>query len=93
MDTAKAAQVFKALANEQRLKLFGMVLSNCCGASGGYEKAFTKACRCMGLTKSTVSHHLKELRRAGLVQAERSGQAFTYTVNRKLLAEIREWIG
>ena len=92
MELKKAAAIFKALSNEQRLKLFLMIYKNCCGATEGYDKAFTKACGCMGLTKSTVSHHFKELRRAGLVRAERHGQSFTYTVDKGTVKAMRDWL-
>lgn len=92
METRRIVTLFKALANEQRLKLFLMVHRNCCGASTGYEKAFTKACGCMGLTKSTISHHFKELRKAGLIRAVRSGRSFTYTVNREAMSALQNWL-
>ena len=93
MNIEKASLIFKALSNPQRLKLYLMVAKNCCGPQSGYDKAFTKACGCMGLTKSTISHHFKELRRSGLVKARRQGQSFTYVVDREVLKEMREWIG
>ncbi len=92
MDIQRATTIFKALSNGQRLKLFLMVYKNCCGASEGYEKAFTKACGCMGLTKSTISHHFKELRRAGLIRAVRKGQSFTYTVNQEAVSALQNWL-
>jgi len=87
------AKVFKALSNEQRLNLFKMIYywektidSNmCCGVN----KAFSKACECMNLSKSTISHHLKELQNANLVICEREGQTLTCQVNKELISSIK----
>lgn len=73
-----AAQMFKALANPHRLRLF-LRLADCCdGVCAGTEAEMR---RCvgdlgadLGIAPSTLSHHLKELRRAGLIRMERNGQ-------------------
>lgn len=82
------AAIFKALGNEQRLKLFMMIVNNCCPKEG-YERAFTKACECMDLSRSTISHHLKELANAGLITLEREGQSFRCRVNPETVKKIR----
>lgn len=90
------AKIFKALSNEQRLKLFKMIYyweqtmdqNMCCGV----EKAFSKACNCMNLSKSTVSHHIKELQNANLLICERQGQKFSCQINKELLDEIKEFL-
>ncbi len=92
------AQVFKALSNPQRLKLFQMIYTGfkgpynekkkkrpCCGI----EKAFTAACQCMGLSRSTISHHFKELQNAGLIHCERRGQSFYCEINPKAIAAVQ----
>ena len=78
-------RAFAALANGNRLRMFQYLRSKEleCNAGGG-TCGFTGQC-CnvselaanLEVTQSTVSHHLKELSRAGLVQAERRGR-FTY---------------
>ena len=85
---AECAIVFKALSNERRLKLYLMIVKNCCPKEG-YEKAFTKACDCMDLSRSTISHHLKELQNAGLITSEREGQSFRYRINYETIARIK----
>jgi ArsR family transcriptional regulator len=90
VEQSNIAKIFKALANEQRLKIFMMIYEGCCPASGGLEKAFTKTCSCMDLSRSTISHHFKELQNAGLIICEREGQMFRCKVNEKAIKSIRE---
>ena len=111
MELSNYAKIFKALSNEQRLKIFMMIYKNCCvpegtkiGAEfrfkdessccvkGGLEKAFTKICDCMSLSRSTISHHFKELQNAGLITCEREGQTFTCIVNEDVVKEIKDFL-
>ncbi|QFG23085.1 metalloregulator ArsR/SmtB family transcription factor [Actinomadura sp. WMMB 499] len=67
-DAAELAGVFKALADPVRLRLLNMIAS----AEGG------EACVCdltgpFELSGPTISHHLKVLRNAGLIEGERRG--------------------
>lgn len=95
MTGKEMAKVFKALSNEQRLNLFRMIYywqrtmpeSECCGV----QKAFTKACDCMDLSRSTISHHLKELQLAGLITCDKDGQALVCTINEELVGEIKKY--
>ena len=101
MELSSLAKIFKALSNEQRLRLFKMIFEwskDCChkeegsGCSGeGIEKSFTKACKCMNIARSTISHHFKELKNAGLIDCKRFGQAFICRVNTEIISEIKEW--
>ena len=95
MKLSKSAAVFKALSNEQRLKLF-KTLHEWDEKNGegfdGIEGAFTKVCCTMDISRSTVSHHMKELQNAGLIECERQGKTFVCRVNTKLLKEIKDFI-
>ena len=73
----QAAQ-FKALSNPHRLALFQR-LTSCCapGTSCSLEQARLSVGELgeeVDVAPSTLSHHLKELNRAGLVQMERRGK-------------------
>ena len=79
-EVARFAEVFKALSNPNRLQIF-LSLVSCCppGTKCNYSDDAVR--RCVGelgqgleIDPSTVSHHLKELRRAGLIQVERRGK-------------------
>lgn len=73
------ADIFKALSNPHRLALFSRLMS-CC-APGTKCTPDTAVRFCVGelgdgldIAPSTLSHHLKELNRAGLVNMERRGK-------------------
>ncbi|MCH9651505.1 MAG: helix-turn-helix domain-containing protein [Deltaproteobacteria bacterium] len=70
----------KALGNPVRLRIFRRLL-DCCIASGACNAKgqFTQCVGDLGsafeLAPSTVSHHLKELRIAGLIRSEKVGKS------------------
>lgn len=98
MKQSNLAKIFKALSNEQRLKIFEAIYyeeqkafkddSPCCHV----KKAFTFICEHFHISKSTISHHIKELQNAGLIECNRDGQYFVCNVNQGLLEEIRNFL-
>ncbi|MCK5250515.1 MAG: helix-turn-helix transcriptional regulator [Spirochaetaceae bacterium] len=95
MKHASLVKKFKALACEQRLRLIELLLEwedvdTCCD---GVRKAFTKASDEMNISRSTISHHFKELENAGLIHCVRNGQAVECKVDRDALEEIRSYLG
>ncbi|BBZ33384.1 Rv2640c family ArsR-like transcriptional regulator [Mycolicibacterium confluentis] len=58
----------KALADPARVRIMSLLFS----AETGEENSGELAAR-LGLTESTVSHHLAQLRRAGFVESDRRG--------------------
>ncbi len=105
MKLSEQAKIFKALGNEQRLRIFMMIYEGCCTpdqagrkgscspSEGAVEKAFSKVCNCLDLSRSTISHHYKELQNAGLITCERQGQSFCCRVNEKAVQTITELLG
>jgi len=100
MEYSKLANIFKALANEQRLKIFKQIYG-CHGKSDeekmncskqGVKKSFTKACECLSLSRSTVSHHISVLQNAGLLSCRREGQTMICTVNRENVDAVRDYL-
>ena len=78
-DIRFAARVFGALSNPNRLQIF-LRLVSCCGV-GTRWRSENAICPCvgdlgrdLGVAPSTVSHHIKELHQAGLIQLERRGK-------------------
>ncbi|GHJ48199.1 transcriptional regulator [Catellatospora sp. TT07R-123] len=85
---ADLATAFKALGDPVRLQLLSMIAS----ADGG------EACVCdltpaFDLTGPTISHHLKVLREAGLVESDRRGTWVWYRANRPKLAALSALLG
>lgn len=67
-DALSVALRLKALADPARVKLMSYLFSSSAGEENGGDLAAA-----LGLTESTVSHHLAQLRKAGLVVSERRG--------------------
>lgn len=65
---AGLAQVFKALADPVRLRLVSLI-----GAHQGGEVCVCELTTAFELTQPTISHHLKVLREAGIIDSERRG--------------------
>jgi ArsR family transcriptional regulator len=61
-------RIAKALADPRRFSLLKTI------AEAPQECAFQKLCSVFPVTKATISHHMKELATAGLVETERDGQ-------------------
>src|SRR4030043_1820091 len=78
-DSERLAAAFKALSNPPRLSIF-MRLASCCLPGGTCNTdADMRECvgavgKNLGLAPSTISHHIKELHRAGLIKIKRRGQ-------------------
>jgi DNA-binding transcriptional ArsR family regulator len=72
-------RISKALADPRRFALFEAI------ASGGEECPNSRLCQEFPVSKATVSHHLKELTQAGLVESDKEGQFVTYRARRDVL--------
>ena len=75
-DAEGTAALFAALADPARVKIVGQILR--CGGA---------CCACefeaeVGLSQPTVSHHLKKLTEAGLLEREQRGRWAYFTLNR-----------
>lgn len=65
---AGLAHVFKALGDPVRFRLMSLI-----GARQGGEVCVCDLTSAFDLTQPTISHHLKVLREAGLIDSERRG--------------------
>lgn len=84
-DAEQLAACLKALAEPTRLRLLGLIQA----------QPRNEACVChltepLGLSQPTVSHHLKVLLRAGLVEREQRGSWAYFRVVPGALAGLRE---
>jgi ArsR family transcriptional regulator len=78
-ELGRFAEIFKALSNPHRLAIFLRLVSHCPpGTSCAFDEEIRECVgdvgKDLGIARTTVSHHLKELRRAGLLRVERRGK-------------------
>ncbi|HET7013911.1 MAG TPA: metalloregulator ArsR/SmtB family transcription factor [Streptosporangiaceae bacterium] len=69
------ASVLKALADPVRLRLVGLI-----AASDGGEACVCDLAEAFNLSQPTISHHLKVLRLAGLINSERRASWMYYSM-------------
>lgn len=92
------AEKFKALSNPHRLAIFAQLMEQCC-ASGSCcgddapaqeegQASVGELAHCCDIAPSTLSHHLKELRTAGLLKVERQGKYVHCWVEQETLDEL-----
>ncbi len=72
LDAAQPARVFGALSDETRIKIIKLLSDD--------EKRVDELTRRLETPQSTVSHHLRVLKEAGLVQAEKRGRSIYYSI-------------
>ena len=78
------AKSLKAIADPTRLQLISLV-----AAHDGAEACVCDLQEPLGLSQPTVSHHLKRLTEAGLLDKVRVGRTVTHQVRPELFAELR----
>jgi len=87
-DAESLARALKVLADPARLRILSLIQSQPSG----------EACVChltdpLGLSQPTVSHHLKVLASAGLVEREQRGSWAYFSVDPERLRALRELLG
>ena len=83
-DATKLASGFSALADPVRLRVLSIL-----AASPDGEVCVCDFVEPLAKSQPTVSHHLRVLSEAGLVQGDRRGKWVWYSLNRARLAELR----
>ena len=86
-DAAELAAGFSALADPVRLRVLSML-----AASPEGEVCVCDFVEPLAKSQPTVSHHLRVLSDAGLVQGDRRGKWVWYSLNRGRLEELRSAI-
>jgi predicted transcriptional regulator len=76
MDSEAAVTALGALAQEHRLALFRLLVQ--AGEAGMPAGAIAEA---LGVPNSSLSFHLAQLHRAGLIRQERQHRSLIYTAN------------
>ena len=95
-NTDELAEAFKALSNPNRLQIFLRLLSCCepgtvCSvdAVGGF--CVSELGEDLAVAPSTLSHHIKELQRAGLIKTKRRGKNVDCSVDIEKVGILKEF--
>lgn len=93
VEIERSAAMFAALSNPNRLRLFLRVVERCgtdavCATDDAVGACVGELAEGLGIAASTVSHHLKELRLAGLISMTRNGRNIECGINATAVAEL-----
>jgi ArsR family transcriptional regulator len=86
MDDQQLVRIAKALADRTRLGMLRTIVTRgelCCG----------EVARAFEVTQATVSHHLKVLNDAGLIETRRDGQFIQVRAVGRTLDDFRQALG
>ncbi len=78
------ARIFKAMSDENRLKILDLLKEKPYNASELLEE--------MDFGQSTLSHHMKILLNAEVVQARKSGKWIIYSLQKDAFEQMIEWM-
>ena len=78
------ARIFKALSDENRLKILELLKEKPHNASELLDK--------MDFGQSTLSHHMKILLNAEVVQSRKSGKWMIYSLQKEAFEQMTEWM-
>lgn len=90
------AGVFKALSHPHRLHIFLRLAASCCPPNVPVTAEGQLNVGALGedleLAASTISHHIKELKQAGVIRVARDGQAIRCWVDPEVVQAIARFI-
>ncbi|CAN5545102.1 hypothetical protein BH11BAC5_BH11BAC5_45590 [soil metagenome] len=81
MELKQLEKIAKALGDMNRLK----ILEDMAGRGGCIQ--CSQITDTVQLAQPSVSHHIKTLTEAGLIQPSKDGRCYSYTINKALLKE------
>jgi ArsR family transcriptional regulator len=88
VDAVEVASMFKALSNPVRLRLLALIACH-----DGGEACVCDVIDAFDVSPPTISHHLKVLREAGMIAAERRGTWIYYRIVPAALADLAHVLG
>jgi ArsR family transcriptional regulator, arsenate/arsenite/antimonite-responsive transcriptional repressor len=83
-EAAATATMFRALAEPARVKILNLL------ATSGEAVCACEFEPALGLAQPTVSHHLKKLTEAGLLEREQRGRWAYFSLNREALSRLAD---
>ncbi len=86
-DATRVADIARALSDPIRVRILDALRSGCCN----------ERCQCelqpmFEISQPTMSHHMRRLREAGLIEVERRGRWAYYSVRPEVLEELKSWL-
>lgn len=81
MELKQLEKIAKALGDINRLKILEDIARN-----GGSIQC-SQIMNVLNLAQPSVSHHIKSLTEAGLIESEKDGRSYSYILNKALLKE------
>jgi ArsR family transcriptional regulator len=89
------ARLFKALSDPTRLAIFELIRAggNAVYTQDEVRRNVSDIAEHFDLSLSTVSHHLKELRTAGLIRCEKRGKTVHCSHNPEALGLVERFLG
>ena len=85
MDEKSLAAVFKALSDENRIKIVNLLWDG--------EMSARRLLNALSISQSTLSHHMKILCECGLVNARKEGKWQHYSLNMEVWKQFVYFIG
>ncbi len=86
------APLFRALSDPNRLAIYQLIRERDHASGAELERSISALAREFDLSLSTVSHHVKELRRAGLIRCVKRGQTVYCEPDPSALAAIERFL-
>lgn len=91
-------QIFSSLAGKTRLQLLQLLQAKALQCGDPLQCDLSERCcdvselaEATGMAVSTISYHLKELRRAGLIQTQRRGKHIYCSINVETAAQLAQF--
>ena len=97
LEIQELADAFKALANPNRLQIFLQLLNCCEPATSSKSSCVPEFCvgdlgEHISVAPSTLSHHVKELQRAGLIKTQRQGQHVSCQIEPETINALKKFL-
>ncbi len=101
MDNHRAADIFKALSSSHRLLILDFIYNrnleckkNKTGITycDNISSCINEMVKKLNLSQSTVSHHIKELKNAGLITTEKKGTLIYCSLNYKTINTLADFL-
>jgi len=83
-ESIRYASLFKVLAEPARLQILSQLATKGCGPA-----TVNDITESVGLSQPTVSHHLRKLTEAGLLERSERGRTVIHSIRPELFAELR----